>query len=389
MRLPLVARVLTVLAPLVVEAPGTAMAQGQDELWETTISAQSDGMRMPPTTQRICVPKGKPERRLDMDENCRVVESRQAGNKLIFRMACRDGADTYTASGEMEDLGRDAYRGFMTAAGTREGAKFTMRTDVSGKRAGNCIWEDPARQMAALRRQQDDRMARECAAQIGELDPGPFFSGPGLPGAICRDQQPQFCANAGKVLGGIRDRAGWDAAERRYDRKRLDAAAGACKIDVAATRAGLCQDARTKRDWNWFGPRCYVDGKSYRGAIAEADSQGVDTARMWAEFKAREPQEADQLRRQQCVGRSLSHMSGRLAAMCRGLGSTSGGITVQENAAPGATGAVQLSPGPAQGGPGAGRPGGSVETGDPQKKPPVSDTLIKDGADTLKRLLRF
>ena len=46
-------------ALLLSAAPALAQNGGQDELWEITMSVQSDGMSMPAMTQKTCAPKGK------------------------------------------------------------------------------------------------------------------------------------------------------------------------------------------------------------------------------------------------------------------------------------------------------------------------------------------
>ena len=76
------------LAILTALAASAAFAQngGQDELWEITMSVQSDGMSMPAMTQKACTPKGKREERVPMEKNCRTLESKQSGNRSIFKV---------------------------------------------------------------------------------------------------------------------------------------------------------------------------------------------------------------------------------------------------------------------------------------------------------------
>jgi hypothetical protein len=361
MRLIRVARTVVFVS---IAVPAAVLAQqGQDELWDTSMSMQSDGMKMPAMTQQVCTPKGRREDRLQMDKNCKMVESKQSGNKFTFKVVCTEGRDSYTGTGEMEDLGKDAYRGFMTATGTRDGEKFNMRMDMSGKRVGNCTWEDPTKKVAAIEKQQKDMMAKECDRMIAELEPAMVFGYEGLPpeAVVCRDRQADFCANTGKVVKGIRDRASWDATRDKYGREKLASATKACKLDLATVRAPLCKDAQDKQDWNWFGGNC---------------------------------PEAAALRKQHCAGRTYSSVEPKHASMCAALGGLSYTAATADPAKAQAGGAAAASQAGAQGSaasqPGAqGSQGGTAgQSADAQKKPSSVDKL-KEGADKLKKFLKF
>jgi hypothetical protein len=212
------------LAALLLAAARAVLAQqGPDDLWETTMRMEGDGMKMPPMTQQVCAPKGKPESRMEMDKdsNCKMVESKQSGNKFTFKMVCTEGGDSYTGTGEMEDLSKDAYRGSFTSSGVREGRKFTMRMDMSGKRVGNCdaaaIERKAAAEIAAIEKQQRDAMVKVCNDAVANLATSLVFAPEGRSEAMpCRDRQADFCANAGSVLKALRDRASWDAAQQKY-----------------------------------------------------------------------------------------------------------------------------------------------------------------------------
>ena len=327
-------RFLRLLALLAASATAPALAQngGQDELWEITMSVQSDGMSMPAMTQNACAPKGKREERVPMEKNCRTRESKQSGNRSIFKFECVEGADRYTGNGEIEDLGKDAYRGFMNSSGTRDGEKFSMRVDMSGKRAGNCTWEDPAKQIAAIESKIKADQAAMCDDLVVRLEAGLVFGTPGLaPEAmLCRDRQAAFCARAASELNGIRDRASWDAAQERYGRDRFDNACKLCKLDVAAAIGPLCSDAIAKGDWPWVKNHC---------------------------------PEAATLREQHCAGRDMSYLDPKYVPMCTVLGGTkSGGI--------------------------GSKPAADGKPADPARKPSLTDKL-KEGADTLKKFLKF
>ncbi|MFN9389265.1 MAG: DUF3617 domain-containing protein, partial [Betaproteobacteria bacterium] len=286
------------LAALLLAAASAVLAQqGPDDLWETTMRMEGDGMKMPPMTQQVCAPKGKPESRMEMDKdsNCKMVESKQSGNKFTFKMVCTEGGDSYTGTGEMEDLSKDAYRGSFTSSGVREGRKFTMRMDMSGKRVGNCdaaaIERKAAAEIAAIEKQQRDAMVKVCNDAVANLATSLVFAPEGRSEAMpCRDRQADFCANAGSVLKALRDRASWDAAQQKYSEGRLQEAARACKLDLAATRAPLCKAAMDKREWRWLRGNC---------------------------------PEAVALRNQHCKGRTYSSVEPRYSDMCAELGGLS------------------------------------------------------------------
>ncbi len=344
------------IAALSLVAPAAVLAQqGQDELWETSMSMQSDGMKMPAMTQQICTPKGKREERMQMDKNCRMVESKQVGSKFTFKVECEEGKDRYTGTGEMEDLGKDAYKGFMTASGTRDGEKFSMRMDMSGKRVGNCTWEDPAKKVAAIEKQQKDMMAKECDRMLGDLEPGMFFGYEGLPpeAAICRDRQADFCAAAGRTLKGIKDREAWDKARNRYGDK-LTRSATACKLDIAATRGPLCKEAQDKAEWRWFGSNC---------------------------------PEAAAMRKEHCIGRTYDTVEKKYAEMCSILGGLAYTVADAEQEKTG-EGSSAGKPATAGGATAGGAAAGGAAGAEQPKKPSTTDKL-KEGADKLKKFLKF
>ena len=120
-------------------APGTAIAQGKDDLWEVTMKMEMPGMpmAMPPQTQRVCIGKGgKDDDYVPKRENCRMLESKRTGNKLTFKMACT-GKDSMTVAGEMT-FGTNSYEGRTVMSGKIEGQPMDMTQTYSGKRVGDC-----------------------------------------------------------------------------------------------------------------------------------------------------------------------------------------------------------------------------------------------------------
>ena len=357
-------RIAPVLADLLAATPVHTLAQGgPDELWETTMTMQADGTTMPAMTQRVCSPRGKPEGRMEVDGKCRMVESKQSGTRFVFRMVCSEGPDSYTGSGEMEDLNKDAYRGFMTASGTRDGEKFTMRMDMTGKRVGTCdagaLERKRAAELAALDKQQKEEQAKLCDGAVAGLDSGWVFgSGSAQEVPVCRDRQGEFCARAAKVFKGAVTRDGWTAALSSYREDTLPRAATFCRIDYVALRAPLCREADNAKDWKWL-----------------RDSGCPEAAA---------------LRRQHCAGRSYSAVDPRHAELCAALGGVSeggrdetadAGVVNEDGATPGTGARVDRG----NGTPGV---GSTVPPTDSQTKPSTLDKL-KDGAQKLRKFLNF
>lgn len=141
------AHVATTAAALIVFVAGSAAAQvayksdpqGKDELWEVTSKMEMPGMpmAMPAQTHRVCTAKGGEDEGVPKREGCRILEAKRAGNKVVYRMACRGGNDDYTASGESTWSG-NAYQGRMQMVGKMQGEQMEMTMAYSGVRAGNC-----------------------------------------------------------------------------------------------------------------------------------------------------------------------------------------------------------------------------------------------------------
>ena len=94
-------------------------------------------MAMPAQTNRICVQAGSEEAGVPKKDECRVLESKRIGNKVSYRMACRNAKDDYTATGESTWSG-SGYQGRMQMVGKMQGEQMEMTMAYTGMRAGNC-----------------------------------------------------------------------------------------------------------------------------------------------------------------------------------------------------------------------------------------------------------
>jgi hypothetical protein len=310
--------------------PAAHAQQGPDELWETTMSMESDGMKMPAMTQSVCTPKGARQDQRMMDKNCRTLESKQVGKKFIFKFACEEGADKWTGTGEMEDLGANAYRGKMAASGVREGEAFKMNMEMSGKKIGGCTYEDPQKKANEMMAQHNAMLAKECDKMIAELEPAMFFGMEGLPpeALICKDRKAEFCASVTKVTAGMREPKGFLAVQDKHGEK-WRAAAQACGTDPMTISAPVCGNAVSATDWSFVARYCTA--------------------------------EAAALRKENCVGHTYSTVSASARDMCAALG----GLSYTASAPSASKAAPQDAP--------------AESVGDKLKK----------GADKLKKFLKF
>jgi len=125
------------LLSLAFAASTSASAQARDDLWEVSTKMEMPGMPMaiPPQTNRVCVGKNrKDEDFIPKQGNCRMVDSKRAGNTLTYRMECT-GDHAGTVDGTII-FGNNAYDGQMKL--TMKGSSDAMTTTFSGKRIGDC-----------------------------------------------------------------------------------------------------------------------------------------------------------------------------------------------------------------------------------------------------------
>jgi Protein of unknown function (DUF3617) len=332
---------LTFILTVLTLAPSVCFSQGTDELWETTMTMESEGMSMPAMTQKICKKKGSGQESdsLPLEKDCKVTDSKRSGNKYLYKFAC-DGKDgKYSGSGETETLGKDAYRGKMKSSGVREGEAFDMSTTFSGKRAGNCTWEDPGKQVKEAQAQSNAMIAKECDKFVAELQPMMIFGGKDMPPdmLMCKDRRKDFCANASKVAKTMGNAAGLKAAAGKYEHWRE--AMTACGTDPATISGPVCKDMVGKKDWAFVNTYCTT--------------------------------ESAELRKAHCAGRDYTTVDANYREMCAQLGGLSEGRSYTSSA-PSAENA---------------KPATAAKPAEPAK--PTTKDKLKEGTDKLKKFLKF
>jgi transcriptional regulator of met regulon len=232
---PILLAALALSLPLALPLSAVA-ADGPDDLWEITMKMEMAGMpmSMPAQTNTVCTPKGSPDDRMvPMDKSCKLIEQKRTASRLTFRYTCKDERSIYTGSGEMEFQGKDAYKGKMHAVGMMEGEQVDMTNTWSGKRLGNCTYEDPAKKVEQYRAASNAQIAKACDEAMEALATQLFFGD----SAICKERKAEFCARAGKIADELqRD----PAAFKRHAQKDWRGAMKACGKDPEPIVAKAC-----------------------------------------------------------------------------------------------------------------------------------------------------
>lgn len=272
--------IATFLAALGCTAPAV-FAEGPDELWEVTMKMEMAGMpAMPAQTSQVCKKKGDRDASKtgtrDRDSDCKVVDSKQSGNKSTWKMVCTK-PNAMTMVGDVTYNG-DSYQGTMKVTGS----DMDMTQNMSGKKIGSCTYEDPGKKVEAMQAQSKAAIAKECDKQIESLRPMMIFGGANLSeeSLFCKDRKADFCARATKVAPQMRDPAGFAEANRKYPEWRD--AMKACGTDPAMVIAPVCKAAVDKKDWTFVSENCPVEGR----AVALQNCAGMDyTAAMSSPYK--------------------------------------------------------------------------------------------------------
>jgi hypothetical protein len=255
----------------------TVYAEGSDELWEITMKMEMPGMpAMPARTSQVCKSKGDRDPSKtgsrDKDSDCKVVDSKQSGNRSTWKMVCTK-PNAMTVLGDVTYSG-DSYQGTMKMAG----GGMDMTQTIAGKKVGGCTYEDPAKKADAMQAQSNAAIAKECDKQIDGLHPMMIFGGANLPESslLCKGRKADFCARSAKVAQQMKDPAGFSDANRKYPEWRE--AMKACGTDPATVSAPVCKSAVDKKDWPFVSENCPVEGR----AVAQQYCTGMDYTAMLA-----------------------------------------------------------------------------------------------------------
>ncbi len=254
-------------APLCVALllPALVHAQGKDELWEVTTKMEMAGMpmAMPAQTSKVCTPAGQSgnAQKVPQDDNCRMVESKQSGNKFTFKVVC-EGKDKMTGEGEFTS-GANSYTGVVRMKGMMEGERVDMTQSFSGRRVGNCNYAEQGKkareQVAKAEAQVAQATAQACTQAVDELSPA-VFTIEGLKDT-CAAYKPKFCGRATQVGKEMLDPSGYSAARKRYQRQQLDDALRLCGQNPDSILRSACGASVQKRAWAFTAENCPAEAK--------------------------------------------------------------------------------------------------------------------------------
>lgn len=244
-------------------------ADGTDELWEITMKMEMAGMpAMPAQTSQVCKVKGDrdPSKTGDKGSDCKVVDSKQSGNRSTWKAVCTK-PDAMTMLGDVT-YGGDRYQGTIKVTGS----DMDMTQNISGKKIGNCTYQDPGKKVAQMQAQSQAMIDKECDKQIDDLQPTMILGAAGIPpeSLICKHRKADFCSRASKVAKQMRDPAAFADGNSKYPDWR--SAMQGCGIDPSTVSGPVCKVAVDKKDWYFVSENCPAEGR----VIAQQNCTGMD-----------------------------------------------------------------------------------------------------------------
>jgi hypothetical protein len=261
-----------------------ALAQGPDELWEVTTKVDMAGMSMPARTDKVCKPKGDrdPSKMGEKDKNsdCKMVDSKQSGNRSTWKIVCTK-PEPMTGTGDVTHTG-DKFEGTIKMDGKMDGESFTMTQVLSGKKVGNCKYEEPSKKFEQMQAQSQAMIDKECDKQIENLQSAMILGAEGIPpeSMMCKHRKADFCARASKVAQQMKDPAGFTDAAKKYPDWRN--AMQGCGTDPNTVSGPVCKSAIDKKNWSFIAEYCPVEGR----ALAQKQCAGLDyTSVMSSEYR--------------------------------------------------------------------------------------------------------
>jgi len=250
--------------------PFSVHAEGKDVLWEVTSKMEMPGMpmAMPQQTAKVCTPAGAgDESKVPQDKNCKLLESKQTGNKFTYKVECNQDGGKMTGSGEVVSSA-DSYRGTFRVQGKMEGQAMDMTTNFTGKKIGNCTAGERPKKHGGMQNQTHDSMAQICDQSIGAMTTEMFFGD----GAVCKDRQAEFCKQASQITRTAEGYRNYDTT--RQGKTLIDKTMGrssdplqVCKLDAVAALKGACKNGIDKSDWGFVADYCPGDAVALRQQI--------------------------------------------------------------------------------------------------------------------------
>lgn len=259
------------------------------------ISMEMEGMAFTMPKQQVCVPKNSKEPPVSGEnDECRILEKRQSGNRFYWKAECKDGS----VSGDVTST-PTGYAGNVKMS-TRAGESMAMK--ISGKRLGACDYKDPKVGFAALQKQSATSTAKLCKSALEEMQ-----------GQMLADQCPQeksiFCKRFATPEGY--DKATRDLPPDMLEDESLGAPmlARMCKLNHDNLLPKLCNHAVTGRNFSFVARHCPDEQEKLCGPAVEAGE--------FSYVGAHCPSERATLIKQHCEGRKYSSdIEPRFADFC-------------------------------------------------------------------------
>jgi hypothetical protein len=275
---------------------GTAFA-APGYLWE--IGMEMEGMPFAMPKQKICAEKDSKEPPVSQDDQeCRVLEKKQTGNRFFWKAQCKDGLMV----GEITST-PTSYSGKMKMT-DKSGETVSMK--MTGKRLGNCDYQDRSGELMALQKQSNDAMKGFCQNALDEMQ-----------GQLLADQCPKektlFCQR-------LATPEGYAKATRHLPGEMLtDSTSGApaltriCKLDNAKLLPKLCKNAVSGRNFAFVSRHCAADRPKLCAAAVSTTQLDYVNANC--------PEDRTALIREHCEGRKYSSdIEPRFADFCANAG---------------------------------------------------------------------
>lgn len=236
-------------------------AAGNDDLWEITSKVEMAGMPfMPAQTTKVCTPKGKAnEKGVPHDDNCKVTDYKQSGNKTTYKMVCT-GENAMTGSGEIVVDGPNAYHGFTTMKGKMEGETIDMKSSFSSKRIDSCTAEDPEK----YKKLAADMTAKSCRDSFDTLA-WQIYIGNDASNA-CKPFKNEFCGRVAKITNEMKDPAVFE----KQANKDWKGAMSACGQNSEPVAKAACDRGVSDSNWDFVGKYCPAETE----ALAKQHCEG-------------------------------------------------------------------------------------------------------------------
>jgi hypothetical protein len=198
--------------------------------YEWEMKMEMEGMPFPMPAQKACTPQASREPPVTReDRECKILDKKMSGNRFQWKAQCKDG----TMVGDITST-PTSYSGTMKMT-DNSGATTSMK--MSGKRLGECDYQDKSGQVAAGVKQGEEAKRKVCADALEHMQ-GSLFSA-----TECASEKPAFCAKAQTLPGFVKltDRMG----SAQLEDPQIDKALGLdnCSLSVKKLRPKMCTTA--------------------------------------------------------------------------------------------------------------------------------------------------